>query len=405
MRAEFAAKMMWLEPEIIKRRKGRTAVITAEGRGEVARAIATTAAIPTPKGGVDFYVPYDGTAAKHDMCAKAVEDGIIAQMIPTPDLPRTMRLTALLRHYREVWDMCSVVPVCHDPYGHIHIAADYGDLYYGYPQANWRLKYLGEPWWEIAWHALGVPVDPKLLKHAAPVGQCSAIDDALLPPPHLTGKWDERCKGQVENWEKVALHGVPRYAVILTSAGAGSQVKCAPKAVWDAIVGHLGRLGVRCVQVGFKMDGQPDGDVIDRRGTRLPLVNRLLQGALCCIANEGFLHYMAYGLQVPAVALYGPTPIDAYGLPGHLPLIRGDGKGHAACPMGTCFWTARENWGHECMMAGAYTRDEQGNEHLVNPCDKVCINMSEPDAAAGAVGEFVMALMGKFKGREEDGKA
>jgi len=405
MRAEFAARATWLDAEIVKRKKSRVAVLTAEGRGEVARAICTTAAIHSPKGGVDMYVPYDGTAAKHDMCAKAAEDGIITRMIPTPDLPRTIRLSALLRHYREVWDMCSVVPVCHDPYGHLRVAADYGDLYYGYPQANWRLKYLGEPWWEIASSILGMPVDPKLLAHAAPLDVSAEIDEATLPPTYMTFALDERCKGQTDNWERVELKGVPRYVVISTSAGAGSQVKCAPKDVWDAIAGHLERIDVRCVHVGFKTDGQPDCDVIDRRGTRLPLVNRLIKDSLCYIGNEGFLHYMAYGLQVPAVALYGPTPIDAYGFPGHLPLIRGDGKGHAACPLGTCFWAARENWGHECIMAGAYTRDPDGTERPVNPNALACINMPEPDAAAGAVGEFVMSRMGTYKDRAGEGKA
>jgi len=153
----------------------------------------------------------------------------------------------------------------------------------------------------------------------------------------------------------------------------------------------------------------PTGDPIDRRGTRLPLVNRLLKGALCFIGNEGFLHYMAYGLGVPAVSLFGPTPMDVYGFPGNLNLIRGDGKGHVACPLGTCFWgggfAAPQNWARQCIAAGFMTEGDDGKPVPLHPHPLICMNMPLPEVAAAAIGDFVMARMGAFKGADVEGLA
>lgn len=385
-----------------------TAVISEDGRGEVARAIVVAAALRErlPNERIVLTMQYDGTPAKRDMAEHAKMCGTIDAYALLMKVPVPMLVDDLKPHCKTIYD-AGPLPIGRYEDGRLDGDAlgKYRYQYDAHPFARWTLKIANETQWEIAARTSGLPISPLDLALAAPV----ELPDPLVPgadelPPEGILRNDARMADECHNWEKAEVHSVPRYIVIHFSAGPRAFTKMPPVEVMQAIVEHAERLGVKTVQVGRSHTGDDTlvKGAIDRRNVRLPLTNRLIQGALLCVAPEGFIPYMCYGIGTPCVVLFGPTPVDLYGFPGFVNAMRLTEKGHAACPYGTCFagggFAPEENWAENCPIE-QYT-DEKGKP--ANPSRPRCHNFVEAEAAAGLVGELLLQRIAEGKPKKEN---
>ena len=386
----------------------RAVVLSEQGRGDQARAIAICAALKAaePDTDITLIAHYDGTLAKRDMAWHARTCGVVdayieahpvggrvKQRMSTADLVQT-----LLPHCAVLYDAMPLAVKTYYQRGVLlqHDAdlrlAPYRILYDGHPFDAWRLKYLHKTWAELASETTGLEVRADDLSCAAPLTCAPLPERGELPP------WDDvdalvaRSGSDDADLIEPIIEGKP-YVVIHAGAGGDCAVKVMPKAVTDAIIKRLEADGFPCVQVGVKGDyAMPTA--WKRLGLRLPLTNRLIQGAVALVDNEGFLAYEAVGLGTPAAVLFNVTPYEIYGFAGNRNLIPGIGKWGSEdapdkrlvgtprrCPMGTCFWggqwTCGEGWGQQCRLN-----------------QKECLSWPRPAEAAAIVAEFVAEKAG-----------
>ncbi len=396
--------------------RGRVVVLSEQGRGDQARAIAICAAIHSADATVHITLVghYDGTMAKRDMAWLARDCGVIDSYVeswPVGDAVKQRMSTAdlmqvLLPHCDVLYD---AMPLAVKTYWHEadvgiqficdNCLAPYRILYDGHPFDNWRLKYLLKTWAELASETTGLDVKASDLACAAPV-ECAPPPEAEELPPWDTVDALMARSGSTDAGAAAVTEGLP-YVVIHTGAGGDCAVKVMPKTVADAIVKRLEADGFPCVQVGVNGE-QALATAWKRMSLRLPLTNRLIKGAIALVDNEGFLAHMAAGLGTSAAILFNVTPYEVYGFGGNKNIVPGVGKWTAEdgvdkrlvgqlrrCPMGTCFWgggwTFGEGWGQGCRMGL-----------------RECVNWPRPAEAAEIVARFVAE---KFAEREAKRKA
>jgi len=236
-----------------------------------------------------------------------------------------------------------------------------------------------------------------------------APDDLLAPldcapfPEHIVNGGEaevERMhtRAMSDKWESAKLpDDVKNYVVMNNCCGRGGGTKQAPADVMDAIVAKLDKMGVRVVQIG--RDDEPQiRFAIDRRGYRVPVGVRLLQGAVTGVFIEGFWAYMSHIIK-PSCILFGPTPVNHYALPGNVNIINATqnekGEIRTACPEGSCFQGRGEHWGEYCPLMGMkYAPSKEHPEgRVINPRAPYCGNFDAPDVAAAKVARVVEKLM------------
>jgi len=406
MDADWYAGMVKGTAEALARPGGkRIAILTEIGRGEVARAITLAAAHRRAhaEDQIAVVAHYDGTMPKYDMLAYAGLTETIAEFImaPTPGGARLSR-PALLAPLRECFEIVyDAIPVPVGVYRRGAVTpkdtarlAPYAAVYHGYPHDNWRLAHAQEPWWAIMAQTTGLDVRWQDLMLAAPTECCPLPTQEELPPGAGLHKLIT-ASGSAD--EQDGEFPVRPYVVVHNSGGYASYNKIAPPAVMAAIVEALRDCGIESVQVGTATDQRIKGCSY-KLGLRLPLTNRLIAGAVALIDVEGFLNYMAAGLNVRAAVFFGPTPPVLYGFPGNKNIIG------TRCPADskTCFWgggwTWGDNWGSICAEKPVPTsRGPQVVQRLHtilrnNPHYPYCMNFPLPQQAVEIVLPWVQSL-------------
>jgi hypothetical protein len=321
-----------------------------------------------------------------DICHNAKVMGIIDSFVPMQQVPRELAI----HHLRDKFDVFfDVMPYPVGTYFQDRVPdevfakrdaaerqsianarlAPFSAMYSAHPHMYMLLKHKPISQWEIMSMTSGYEVSEHDLIPLYELSPMPGGDPA--PFAAYAGS---------DNEGKAALNGVPRYVTIHNGSGDGKTTKVAPPAVFKAIVARLKADGVRCVQVGIRDEPRIKG-AIDRRNFRAPLTAKLIAGSICHVDVEGFLPYVAAGMGVQSVVLFGPTPSFVFGMQDNLNLLEtvGEtGSKHVPCPVGSCFW-AGENWSARCPLP------QQGN-----PCLPHCQNFFSPDEAAQAVAKFVV---------------
>lgn len=267
--------------------------------------------------------------------------------------------------------------------------APYRWLYDGYPEHDHRLTQRGASIWDVMAQTAGVDVSPLDLSLATPV-ECApwpteaelttVLNEETLKPDGAIGLTTIRNSAASSDENLLDLGYVGDYVVVHNSAGRQGRTKCAPPHVFKAIVSFLETEGIRAVQVGKVGDQKLHDAVIDRRGIRLPLVNRIIGADACLgfIGIDSLPMYMAFGMGKPAVILWGSTRRDNFGLPQMLNLnlvrLETDRRGgvHPPCPLGCCF--RMPGYGNRCL--------------LPDNRDGACLNIPAPEDAARAAVSF-----------------
>ena len=382
------------------------AIITESGHGEKARALALAAAYRAkhPDDWIVAVMPATGTMVEWDLAHFAKLIGILDDYIITQRQPRGPLIATLRKVFDVVYDAAPYAVRAYWAPGHVQeqaeadaLVAPFSIFADGFPIENWRMRFDGLSCWDIMAYTTDLAVSPDNL--VAPV-DCAPWPSEDEMPPYMTVD-GLKAKAARDNWERAKLTGVGKYVVIHNGAGPGCRTKVPPIATFEAVVEHLDRLGVRCVQVGVKDENYEEPLVkgcIDRRHFRLPLTNRLINGAECLVSAEGFLPYMARGLGKKAVVLFGPTPYETFAMPFHKNLeglvertdMFGQQSLGRACPMGTCFWgggwAPAEKWATRCPL-GMHHPDFNA-EHPRAALR--CLNFMEPQQVAAEVGKVVL---------------
>ena len=382
----------------------RSIVVTAgPGHGDNARGIAFCNALKAAlgqKAHIFLVMHFTGSMVEIDMGHYAHECGVVDSYVPLQGAPPEAVVAFCVPHCDVVFDVRPYAVVTYFNVNADHprrrmqireqVAADqrlkpFQQIALAHPLDNWRLRNVGLSQWDLMSLSTGISVSE--LDLLAPL-ECAPLPEHC-PFPLAQGSDDA---------EK-AMRGLRKrpYAVLHNSAGAGSRTKCAPPAVFEAVVAALAEAGVVSVQIGGLGDDLIDG-CEDRRGYRLPVGNRLIQDALCVVAVEGFIPFMSAALGTPTVVLFGPTQPHTFGLASMrqgqevpwLSLVRliADPTigARVPCPVGTCFWGGGFSWGEgwaaECPMG------KQGNGSY-----PWCANFLKPDEAAEQVSAFVAPLL------------
>lgn len=375
----------------------RTVAIVPEiGRGETARAVCLAEALETRDRAafVVLYHYWDNMMPKWDMAHHAQTCGVIDAHISIHPMPRPMLLMALRERFDTVYDAAPIPTGVYCADADAQRDADqrlkpWMNVYAGHPLEGYPLAVCGMPWWDIMSATTGLDVKPIALACAAPL-ECAPWPDGMdLPPGNVVAGLKEASGGS--NWERAALHGIKDYVVLHAGTGPGCPNKLPSVAWFETVVAALEKVGVRSVQVGTAGETKIKG-AINRLSLRLPLVNRLMQGALALVDSEGFLNYEAFGLGVPAAVAFGPTPTSLFALPGNLNLIALNEAGRVGCPIGTCFWggpgvAPKMQWAERCWV--------QRGEGVV------CQNIPE----AGWAAEQIVGFVTRCKERERGGAA
>ena len=413
MSTEIEPAIKWYEEmvkgtaETLSHSEGkRIAILTEIGRGEVARAIVLAAAhrMVYPADQIVMVAHYDGTMPKYDMLVGVGLMGMIAEFImaPTPGGTRLSR-AELLVPLRECFEVVyDAIPVPIGVYRRgamtpkdVARLAPSATVYYGYPRDNWRLAYSQEPWWEIMAQTTGLKVSWRDLALAAPT-ICSPFPLQEELPPGADLQKLITASGSADETD---AEFAPRpYVVIHNSGGCASHNKIAPPALMAAILEGLHNCGIESVQVGTITDQRIKGCSY-KLGLRLPLTNRLIMDAVALIDVEGFLNYMAAGLNIRAAVFFGSTPPVLYGFPGNKNIIG------TRCPADskTCFWgggwTWGDGWGTICAETPVPTSQgprvvQRLNTILRNnPHYPYCANFPSPQQAAEIVVPWVQSLL------------
>jgi hypothetical protein len=352
-------------------------VLSGTGHGDHMRAVAFCNALrgAHPNAHIFLVTCMTGTMVEFDICHNAKVMGIIDSFVPMQQVPRELTI----HHLRDQFDVLfDVMPYPVGTYSNdvdlsVQVEANarlapFSVMYSGHPQLYMLLKHKPMTQWEIMSMTSGYTVSELDL---IPLTELSPL------PEGDPGVFAAHAGS--DNWSKAKLKDVPRYVTVHNGAGEGRTTKCAPPDMFPAIVARLKADGVRCVQVGVPDESKIKG-VIDRRGLRVPLTARLMTGAICHVDVEGFLPYVAAGLGVPSVVLFGPTPPHVFGMcqnKNFINLVDSRTGQRVQCPVGNCFW-AGENWSAQCPLP------ERGNPRLPH-----CQNFVSPDEAAQGVAKFV----------------
>lgn len=259
-------------------------------------------------------------------------------------------------------------------------------LYDGYPELDWRLNARSFNVWDIMARTSGIDVTPWDLSYATPLECAPWPDEAELTTClNEDGELDGAIglktlmnSAGSDDPKHLDLGYVGDYVVVHNSAGHGGQTKTAPACVFKSIVTFLECEGIRCVQIGRKGEAKLADSVIDRRGLRLPLVNRIMERRECLglIGIDSLPPFMAMGLGKPAMVLFGSTARTAHGLPNELALVRLDAKTlRPPCPLGLCF--RMPGYGPRCMLG------KDANEDPLH-----CLNTLPPEDAGRSAVDF-----------------
>lgn len=124
---------------------------------------------------------------------------------------------------------------------------------------------------------------------------------------------------------------VSQAIVIAPGTGQLGPLKQPSMLWWQQFVEKCGR---QVVQIGSFDDALIEG-VFDARGWGLPVTATLIEHAWRCVMVESGMAHLARAVRPltdrrPTIVLFGPTPIQAYGYPGHENLTNEN------CP--SCFW-------------------------------------------------------------------
>ena len=378
-------------------------VIAGPGHGDNARGIALCNALKSEwgqKAHIFLVMHFTGSMVEIDMGHHAHQCGVVDSYIPLQGAPPEAVVAFCVPRCDVVFDARPYPVVTYYNVSPDHprlrlqiraqVQADqrlkpFQQIALAHPLDNWRLRNVGVDQWDLMEWTTGVSVSE--LDLLAPLDCAPLPGDCPFP------------LADADADAKKALRGLRKtpYAVLHNSAGAGSRTKCAPPAVFEAVVNALAEAGIISVQVGIVSDPLIDG-CEDRRGYRLPVTNQLLQGAVCLVAAEGFLPFMSAALGTPTVVLFGPTQPHTFGLASMhqgqdvpwLNLVRlaqdAAGNVHVPCPVGTCFWGGGFSWGEawarECPMGNAG-----------NPTYPWCANFEASDVVAEQVSAFVAPLL------------
>jgi hypothetical protein len=261
-------------------------------------------------------------------------------------------------------------------------------LYDGYPELDWRLNARSFDVWDIMARTSGIDVKPWDLPYSTPMECAPWPDEAELTTClNEDGELDGAIglktlmnSAGSDDPKHLDLGYVGDYVVVHNSAGNQGQTKTAPACVFKAIVAFLETEGIRCVQIGRKGEQKLAESVIDRRGIRLPLVNRIIEDSSCLglIGIDSLPPYMAMGLGKSAMVLFGSTRRTAFGMPNALALVRLDDKTlRPPCPLGVCF--RMPGYGPRCML---------GKETNEDPMH--CLNTLPPEDAGRTAVDFAV---------------
>lgn len=383
----------------------RVGVMGYTGWGDMAVQLAACAALRSavPEAHVMAVLHFSGAMVETDMAAHAKKCGMVDDYVLVHQLVEQLRrplLHELAPCFDVLYDVATPAArtICNpdttDGYAVAQAEANarlaaYGDLYSGWPSTGWRVKTMRESRWDILSYTLGVEVSPQDL--VAPLACAPFPTHVVNGGPAEMERLAKRAMS--DKWESAALpKDVKRYVVMNNCCGRGGGTKIMPDPVVEAIVTALNKRDVRVVQIG-RFDEKQIPFAIDRRGFRVPIGVRLLQGALTGIFIEGFWAYMGGGLGKPCCVMFGPTPVNFYGIPCHHNIINGhvdeQGRIALACPRGSCFQEAGDNWADHCPLMGY----KFPNGKAVNPVAPYCGNFDEPKVAAAKILKVVEGLL------------
>ena len=381
----------------------KIAIVCEIGRGETARAICLADAVRNEAGGGAFIVLFhywDNTMPKWDMAHHAKTCGTIDAHVSIHPVPRAMLLNALRERFDVVYD-AAPIPVgtyCKAELRDEQWEADqrlkpWMNVYAGHPLEGYGLVKDGMPWWDIMSATTGLDVNPHSLALATPVECAPYPDPQEIPPGNSVAGLKENSGSEL--WEKAVVKD-SRYVLLHAGTGPGCPNKLPSVAWFETVVAALDKAGFRSVQVGTDGETKIKG-TINRLGYRLPVVNRLGQGAVALVDSEGLLNYEAFGLGLPAAVAFGPTPTSLFALPGNLNLIGLDEEGRAACPMGACFWGGPSNRASKLQWAELCWAGPVNPTWNPETMTAVCMNIPEANWAAEQIVAFVKRC--KEKGR------
>jgi len=390
----------------------RICVIAGSGHGDNARGFAGCQALRAAEPQADIFVVmhFTGEMVELDMLHTAQITGVVNSGIPLQAVPEQALIHFLIPRFDVVYDMRPYAVVTYyncDPTRKDcrlqlkrQAVADqrlkpFWFMASGHPLEWWRLKFCPMSQWDIMSHTLGIPVSE--LDLMAPM--------ELAPYPKRAPERLKRDKTDVA----AAVQGLQkgRYVVVQNGAAPESFTKRAPPFVFEEIVRALDLMNIRAVQVGYPTEDVIPG-AVNRLGYRLPITNELLAHAICLVAVEGFMPYMAAALGKPSVVLFGPTLAQVFGMcqdrrvwpVPNLNLVRSvkdaEGGERVACPAGTCFWGGgrphpafrQEKWAVQCPWSGVSIGGKPLSADL-----PYCMNMVSPETAAAAVTEYVAAIL------------
>ena len=394
-----------LHDEAGPERHPRIAIMMGPGHGDHMRGVAFANAVRRHWGANAHIIGLMHFSAagivSADLGHAAKQTGALDEFFLTQDVERDILVGRLVPSFDVVYD---AIPYAVGVFWNLNTRTDDGtnhitkdaearqrlcrfqEFYDQHPLSTWRAKIKPYNVFEMMAASSGLDVSEADL--IVPAGFCPKFT------PHDV--YERLCKvGGSTSWERAKVQDC-QYIVVHNRAGGTALVKQAPDDVWAAMGESVLRLGYRCVQVGMATDPKlPIPKLIDRRGYRLAISASLVSGAAVTITIEGFMAYVARALGRPCLTLFGPTPINFFGLAGNMNAIRmtrPDGAKGIPCPLKSCFqgggWSLPENWGMGCRL-GPYDVERNPNG---NPVFPHCMNFVDPDTAAEAVGRIVVAV-------------
>ena len=388
----------------------RICVLGGTGHGDKARQLAFCVGVRAkyPDAHIFFLaMPFaEGSAmVDYDMACCAAESGTVDGYYFMAGVDREPLVQDLLPHFDVLFDAIpyavkaywSNAVYANEQYDADQLLAPYRWLYDAHPEDDHRLRHRAFNIWDVMSRSSGIEAMPFDLALVAPL-DCAPWPSLaeLTTPLTSTGEVDPEAtlayiKEHVGSSDEknLTLGYVGDYVIVHNSAGRGGRSKVAAPTVFKAIISFLVTEGVRAVQIGRHDDAKLADSVIDRRGLRLPLSNRLLAAPECLglIGIDSLPMYMAAGVGMvkqhskAAMILFGSTDPRHFGLPGNMNCVhvrQADSGVQYACRLsgGTCF--RLPGYGTGCMLPKEANDDP---EH--------CLNTLPPEDAAHTAVDFV----------------